>query len=631
MSKELLYYIPAGQYGKEGVLALLEQHPEIRFVSLVGVDLAGNDTDEKIPMEQFFDDYESFFEGRAVQTDGSSVVLTNIATLNNARVDMWGDPSVNWFVDYNYEHIDEKTGKPTGTLRIPAFLKHCDRYVDSRSILKRSCEYVKEELMKLLQANQVKGMEFIDANEIADVIFTSATELEFWVKTPSRNVDAKALSVSQKLQEQYWQRTHGSVRTALEKAVSLLDKYGLHAEMGHKEVGGVKAKLDDEGNVDWVLEQLEIDWKYTNNPLQTADNELQARIIVREVFRENGLDVTFNAKPIIGVAGSGEHTHFGVMVKMKNGKVHNLFSPADLRKEHASPLAYGAIMGLLKHYEAINPFISSTTDSLNRLKPGFEAPVCIVTPLGTDPALPSRNRTILCGLIRDVDTPMATRFELRSPNPYTNTYTALALIYLSAFDGMKYVITSGKVPEAILAELSKKEGEAADYLEASREYRSEVDVFDDLTQEERDRKFGKAPATVWENIQGYTNNPEKVASLTLGGAFEQDLMDSFMAGILKRWTLELANRIVPANIQLVRSLQAVHDSADAFDSANWNKVNTLRLYLAKDSVDSKSLFTRITDALAKGDYDTASTLQVEMNEKVLELEALYAEYTRNIL
>ena len=631
MSKELLYYIPAGQYGKEGVLALLEQHPEIRFVSLVGVDLAGNDTDEKIPMEQFFDDYESFFEGRAVQTDGSSVVLTNIATLNNARVDMWGDPSVNWFVDYNYEHIDEATGKPTGTLRIPAFLKHCDRYVDSRSILKRSCEYVKEELMKLLQANQVKGMEFIDANEIADVIFTSATELEFWVKTPSRNVDAKALSVSQKLQEQYWQRTHGSVRTALEKAVSLLDKYGLHAEMGHKEVGGVKAKLDDEGNVDWVLEQLEIDWKYTNNPLQTADNELQARIIVREVFRENGLDVTFNAKPIIGVAGSGEHTHFGVMVKMKNGKVYNLFSPADLRKEHASPLAYGAIMGLLKHYEAINPFISSTTDSLNRLKPGFEAPVCIVTSLGTDPALPSRNRTILCGLIRDVDTPMATRFELRSPNPYTNTYTALALIYLSAFDGMKYVITSGKAPEEILAELSKKEGEPADYLEVSREYRSEVDVFDDLTAEERDRKFGKAPATVWENIQGYTNNPEKVASLTLGGAFEKDLMDSFMAGVINRWKLELANRIVPANIQLVRSLQAIHDAADGFDSANWNKVNTLRLYLAKDSVDSKSLFTRITDALVKGDYDIASALQVEMNEKVVELETLYAEYTRNIL
>ena len=110
--------------------------------------------------------------------------------------------------------------------------------------------------------------------------------------------------------------------------------------------------------MDHVLEQLEIDWKYTGNPLQTADNELQARIIVREVFRENGLDVTFQAKPIIGVAGSGEHTHFGLMAKMKNGKMVNLFSPEDMKKAFLSPLGIGAIMGLLKNYEVINPFIS---------------------------------------------------------------------------------------------------------------------------------------------------------------------------------------------------------------------------------------------------------------------------------
>ena len=29
MNKELLYCIPAGQYGKEGVLSLLAQHPEL--------------------------------------------------------------------------------------------------------------------------------------------------------------------------------------------------------------------------------------------------------------------------------------------------------------------------------------------------------------------------------------------------------------------------------------------------------------------------------------------------------------------------------------------------------------------------------------------------------------------------
>ena len=628
---ELLYYIPAGQYGKEGVLALLEQHPEIKFVSLVGIDLAGNDTDEKIPMSAFFDDYESFFEGRAVQTDGSSVVLTNIATLNNARVDMWGDPSVNWFVDYNYENIDPATGLPTGTLRIPAFLMHNYRYVDSRSILKRSCDYVKTELLNLIKEHGLPGMPHVKSDDVVDIIFTSATELEFWVKTPARTVTKKELSVSQKLQEQYWQRTHGTVRTALEQAVERLDKYGMVAEMGHKEVGGVKAKLDEFGHEAVVLEQLEIDWKFCNNPLQTADNELQARIIVREVFRENGLDVTFNAKPIIGVAGSGEHTHFGVMAKLKSGKLVNLFSPEDMRKEACSSLGIGAIMGLLKHYEAINPFISSTTDALNRLKPGFEAPVCIVTSFGTDPSEPNRNRTILCGLIRDIDNPMATRFELRSPNPYTNTYTALALIFVSAFDGMKYAITCGKSQAQLLAEISKEVGESADYLDTNRAYRTEKDVFDDFTQEERNQMFGVAPATVWENVKGYYNNPELVETLSQGDAFAKDLMESFIASILKRWRLVLANRLIPNNLDTVRNMVAIHtDSRNSVDDKRFAEVNDLRFYLAKDSDDRKSLFTRLTDALHDGDYDLASKLQIEMNDKMEELEAKYANYAKNI-
>lgn len=632
MAKDLLYYIPAGQYGKEGVLALLEQHPEVKFVSLVGIDLAGNDTDEKIPVSAFFDNYESFFEGTAVQTDGSSVVLTDIATLNNARVDMWGDPSVNWFVDYNYENIDEATGLPTGTLRIPAFLKHNDRFVDSRSILKQACQYVREEMLSTVKEKGLPGMPHVKAEDIADIVFTSATELEFWVKTPSKSVAKRDLSVSQKLQEQYWQRTHGSVRTALEQAVERLDQYGMSAEMGHKEVGGVKAKLDDDGHVDSVLEQLEIDWKFSNNPLQTADNELQARIIVREVFRENGLDVTFKAKPIIGVAGSGEHTHFGVMAKLKSGKFVNLFSPEDMRKEAASSLGIGAIMGLLKNYEAINPFISSTTDSLNRLKPGFEAPVCIVTSLGVDPSVPSRNRTILCGLIRDIDNPMATRYELRAPNPYTNTYTALALIYLAAWDGMKYAITSGKTQAELVAELSKKPGEHADYLEDDRAYRAEDDVFEDYTQEERDAMFSVPPATVWENILGFKNHPEKVAVLSQGNAFEKDLMESFISAILNRWKLELVSRIIPANLQQVRDMKPVHvEGANSCDDRRFNALNELRFYLAKDSEEQESLFTRLSKALKAGQYDDASKLQVEMNDKMEELEAAYAHYYNNVL
>lgn len=305
MNKELLYCIPAGQYGKEGVLSLLAQHPEIRFVSLVGIDLAGNDTDEKIPIEIFMKDYEDFFAGKAVQTDGSSVVFMNIATLNDARVDMVADSTVNWYVDYNDDNVMEETGLPVGTLRIPCFLIHNGKFIDSRSILKNSCEYVAKELKKLLLGAQVKGMENFPFSEIQDIVFTTGTELEFWVKTPSEKETVQHLSISQRLQEQYWQRMRGNVRTAMEQTIEELDARGLHVEMGHKEVGGIKPKIDDDGHIFDVCEQLELDWLFSTNPLQAADNELEARIVVREVFRRNGLDVSFRAKPIIGVAGSG--------------------------------------------------------------------------------------------------------------------------------------------------------------------------------------------------------------------------------------------------------------------------------------------------------------------------------------
>lgn len=135
---ELLYVIKPSQQTKETLLQLLADHKEVQFVSLMGVDLAGNDTDEKIPVNIFLHDIDKFLTGSAAQTDGSSVVLPGIATLNDARVDMEVDKDVNWYVDYNYEHFDEK-GRMVGTLRMPCFLTHNGEYVDSRSLLKNPC------------------------------------------------------------------------------------------------------------------------------------------------------------------------------------------------------------------------------------------------------------------------------------------------------------------------------------------------------------------------------------------------------------------------------------------------------------------------------------------------------------
>jgi glutamine synthetase len=348
------------------------------------------------------------------------------------------------------------------------------------------------------------------------------------------------------------------------------------------------------------------------------------------VFRRNGLDVSFRAKPIIGVAGSGEHTHVGIAALLKNGKTINLLAPEDMKADFLSTIGYGFIMGILNNYEATNPFVSSTTDAFNRLKPGFEAPVCIVTSLGHTPEVPSRNRSILMGLIRDIGNPKATRFELRAPNPFTNTYLAVSCLYLTALDGIEYALKSNKSAAELLAELSKKPGEDADYLEKGRAYRCEENVFEAFTDEERDAAFGKPPATVWENVKIMKANPDKVKVITKGDILSEQIVDSFLASIVYRWKNELIDRIIPGTEAAVRGYKKL-DNDDKIDERRWKAIKAKRIELAKDTDDEKCICTRLKDALESGDYDTASDLQLEMTKKAQALEQEYHVYALNIL
>jgi len=495
--KKLIYVIPKEKHSEKDIKEILLAHSEVKFVSLVGIDLSGNDTDERIPIGIFLDDISGFSKG-AIQTDGSSVVLPGIATLNNAKLDMLADVDCNWYIDYNYENIDPETELPIGTLKIPCTLLHDKIPVDSRSILKRSVESFKTTVLNLFKENPSALSSFdFEYKDIDKLMLTSATELEFWVKTPNDKADIEELSTSQVLKEQYWSKTKGNVRTALEQTLLLMEEYGFEPEMGHKEVGGVKAQIGEAGSLTHIMEQLEIDWKFSD-ALQCADNELFIRNLVKETFRLNGLDVNFLAKPVHDVAGSGEHTHVGLAVKLKNGKRVNLFNSDN--KHFLSTLGYASAMGILKNYEVINPFVSSTNDSLRRLKVGFEAPICIVTSLGHSVDVPSRNRSILLALIRDLESPLATRFELRAPCPHTNTYLALSTLYMGMLDGIVYAIKNNKTEDQLLKELSKAPGDDSDYLEKDRAYRSEEDVFEFYTEDQRAEYFGKAPKTVYENV-----------------------------------------------------------------------------------------------------------------------------------
>ena len=630
---KMLFTIPAESHSEDEIKRSLKDHREIKFVSFVGIDIGGHDTDEKIPVDLFIKDMDQFLT-TGVQTDGSSVVLPKIAELNNAKVDIIPDLSVNWYVDYNYNHIDRNTGLPVGTLRIPSFLVHNDKHeVGSRVILKDALANFKGELMKLLKENPYvfDYLPIDSADDIDEILITSATELEFWVKTPEDNADIEQLSTAQILKEQYWKRTIGPVRTALENTLMVLDKYGFEVEMGHKEVGGVKAKLGNSGHYDHVMEQLEIDWKYAD-AMQAADNENQVKYVVKDFFRQHGLEVTFMAKPIDGVAGSGEHTHLGVAVMTKEGKRVNLFSSMNTDKDFMSPIGFGAMMGILKNYEVINPFVSSTNDAFNRLKPGYEAPVCIVTSLGKAVDIPSRNRTVLLGLVRETDNPLATRFELRAPNPKSNTYLVLAASYMAMLDGIRAVLEAGKDPQELEKSISKEYGEEDFYLEKDRVYRSEEDVFEKYTEEERNKLFGKAPYTVWETVQVFESEPEKMKVLKVDDVMTDEDLASYEDAILNMWATELHNRIIPNTMDTIRKCVKSHDDKDCsdYDVVKWKQVDNIRNHLGRDTLDEQCLLTRIKNALDAGDNETASNLQIEMQDKVSELVDLYITYKKNL-
>ena len=633
----MLFTLTPDEHDEETVRSRLMAHPEVKFVSFTGVDMGNHSTDEKIPVALFIDDMAKMIES-GVQTDGSSVALPTIADLSNARVDIVPDPEANWFVEYNYDNRDYETGLPTGTLRIPSYLRHNgDTMVGSRIYLKEAVNKFLAGLRSALEENpyvfdHIGGVNSIE--DIDELMLTNATELEFWVKTPDDRADRDQLSIAQELKEQYWQRVNGPVGTAMEQVLEILDHYGFGIEMGHKEVGGVKAKMGNSGNFDHIMEQLEIDWKYSS-PMQAADNEAQIKHIIRDIFRMNGLEVTFMAKPMIGVAGSGEHTHFGVAAKLKDGSVVNLFEPENREQDFMSPVGYGALMGILRNYEKLYPIIAPEHDSFQRLKPGYEAPVCIVTSLGVDHKTPSRNRTVLIGLVRDLKNPLSTRFELRSPNPHTNTYLIIGAGYLTMLDGIKAVLTAGKTPRELEASISKRYGEEDFYLEKDREYRAERNIYTEFTPEVREKLFGRAPANVWESFLNWGDgrfDPYEVGLITGGDAVMAMILRSYREQMIYKWTMEYHDRYIGNTMDFLRSCIKLHeDETNEYDAANWKRCSELKALIGHEERGRASLLMQARNAIDEKDYAGLSRLELEIEEKLEELREVYAKYRRNIL
>ena len=191
-----------------------------------------------------------------------------------------------------------------------------------------------------------------------------------------------------------------------------------------QEIGEVLAEMgfDVETNQHEVAAgQHEIVFQYAD-ALKTADNIATFKTVVSSIASRHDLHATFMPKPITGINGSGMHTHISLFSDGTN-QFHD-----DDGEFGLSETANQFIAGILDHAPALTAVANPTINSYKRLVPGYEAPVYV--------AWSYTNRS---ALIRKPASrsPESSRIELRSPDPSSNPYLALAAIITAGIDGIE--------------------------------------------------------------------------------------------------------------------------------------------------------------------------------------------------
>jgi glutamine synthetase len=238
----------------------------------------------------------------------------------------------------------------------------------------------------------------------------------------------------------------------------LEENYGIEIEAEHHEVA--------------TAGQAEIDMKYA--PLvQSADNLMRFKYVVKNVARKYGKTATFMPKPIFGDNGSGMHTHMSIW---KDGKP--LF--AGDRYGGLSEMGMHYMGGIIKHAPALVAFTNPTTNSYKRLVPGYEAPINLV--------YSSRNRSAAIRIPMYSASPQSKRIEFRTPDPTCNGYLAFAAMLMAGLDGIENRIDPGEPLDKNIYGLSPEEKagipalpgsleEALDNLEKDHDWLLKGDVF----------------------------------------------------------------------------------------------------------------------------------------------------------
>ena len=187
--------------------------------------------------------------------------------------------------------------------------------------------------------------------------------------------------------------------------------------------------------------QSEID--LTPRPLiESADQVMLAKYIIRNVARRHGKTATFMPKPLYGDNGSGMHTHFALW---KNEQ------PLFAGNQYAglSDLGMYAIGGILKHARALCAFANPTTNSYKRLVGGFEAP--------TKLSYSRRNRAAILRIPIYSPSPKTRRVEYRCPDGAANPYLLFSAMLMAALDGIQTKASPGAPLDKDIYDLQPEE------------------------------------------------------------------------------------------------------------------------------------------------------------------------------
>ena len=187
--------------------------------------------------------------------------------------------------------------------------------------------------------------------------------------------------------------------------------------------------------------QCEVDMRHAPL-LQTADNLLRYKYVVKNVAARHGRTATFMPKPLWNDNGSGLHLHLSLW---KNG--NPLFAGSGYGG--LSDMALFAMGGILEHAPALLAFCCPTTNSYKRLLPGFEAPVNLTYSF--------RNRSAAIRIPVHCPDAARRRFEFRCPDSSSNPYLALSAVLMAALDGIEKRTSPGPALDKDMYDLTPEE------------------------------------------------------------------------------------------------------------------------------------------------------------------------------